>query len=294
MQLKASIDESDLGNIKKGQAVTFRVDAYPNDVFRGRVAAGAAQPGHRVERRHLRGDRLGAERAAEAEARHDGDAECRRRRGRTTCCGCRSRRCDSSRHRRCLAALADTDVDAGAPGAKAKPVATSRARHDAPDQGDGLGLRRRQHQPGAGHRRHRPTRRSPRLSPAIFRKARALATRVTMPGATTTAPPERAVEQSADGAAAASLLTRAGSCNQSASNSSRHLLLPPVLRLATGGLLPIRGGHFFVRAVPTRHAERRDSRLAGSADENGYGESPQRDVRSSCATGFMSPCGGYA
>ena len=37
MQLKASIDESDLGNINEGQAVTFRVDAYPNDVFRGKV-----------------------------------------------------------------------------------------------------------------------------------------------------------------------------------------------------------------------------------------------------------------
>jgi HlyD family secretion protein len=37
MQLKASIDESDLGNIKDGQSVTFRVDAYPTDVFRGVV-----------------------------------------------------------------------------------------------------------------------------------------------------------------------------------------------------------------------------------------------------------------
>ena len=37
MQLKASIDESDLGNIKDGQVVTFRVDAYPNDVFHGKV-----------------------------------------------------------------------------------------------------------------------------------------------------------------------------------------------------------------------------------------------------------------
>ena len=37
MQLKASIDESDLGSIKDGQAVTFRVDAYPNDVFHGEV-----------------------------------------------------------------------------------------------------------------------------------------------------------------------------------------------------------------------------------------------------------------
>lgn len=37
MQLKASIDESDLGNIKDGQVVTFHVDAYPNDVFHGQV-----------------------------------------------------------------------------------------------------------------------------------------------------------------------------------------------------------------------------------------------------------------
>jgi HlyD family secretion protein len=37
MQLKASIDESDLGSIVDRQAVTFRVDAYPNDVFRGAV-----------------------------------------------------------------------------------------------------------------------------------------------------------------------------------------------------------------------------------------------------------------
>jgi HlyD family secretion protein len=37
MQLKASIDESDLGNIREGQAVTFRVDAYPTETFRGVV-----------------------------------------------------------------------------------------------------------------------------------------------------------------------------------------------------------------------------------------------------------------
>jgi HlyD family secretion protein len=37
MQVKASIDESDLGNIKVEQPVIFRVDAYPNDVFRGVV-----------------------------------------------------------------------------------------------------------------------------------------------------------------------------------------------------------------------------------------------------------------
>jgi HlyD family secretion protein len=37
MQLKASIDESDLGSISDGQPVTFRVDAYPADVFSGTV-----------------------------------------------------------------------------------------------------------------------------------------------------------------------------------------------------------------------------------------------------------------
>jgi HlyD family secretion protein len=37
MQLKASIDESDLGSIKDGQTVTFHVDAFPNDVFHGKV-----------------------------------------------------------------------------------------------------------------------------------------------------------------------------------------------------------------------------------------------------------------
>jgi HlyD family secretion protein len=38
MHLNASIDESDVGQIAAGQAVAFRVDAYPNDEFTGRVA----------------------------------------------------------------------------------------------------------------------------------------------------------------------------------------------------------------------------------------------------------------
>ena len=38
MQLNASIDESDLGNVQAGQPVTFRVDAYPSDTFRGTVS----------------------------------------------------------------------------------------------------------------------------------------------------------------------------------------------------------------------------------------------------------------
>ena len=38
MQVYASTDESDVGMIKKGQAVTFKVDAFPRDTFTGRVS----------------------------------------------------------------------------------------------------------------------------------------------------------------------------------------------------------------------------------------------------------------
>lgn len=37
MQVNASIDESDVGRMRPGQVVTFRVDAYPNETFRGSV-----------------------------------------------------------------------------------------------------------------------------------------------------------------------------------------------------------------------------------------------------------------
>ena len=38
MQVYASTDESDVGMIKNGQVVTFKVDAYPKDTFTGRVS----------------------------------------------------------------------------------------------------------------------------------------------------------------------------------------------------------------------------------------------------------------
>jgi HlyD family secretion protein len=38
MQVNASIAESDIGRIKPGQSVTFRVDAYPDEVFTGAVS----------------------------------------------------------------------------------------------------------------------------------------------------------------------------------------------------------------------------------------------------------------
>jgi HlyD family secretion protein len=44
MQVNASIDEADIGRIEPGQTVTFRVDAYPRDVFEGRVSQVRLEP----------------------------------------------------------------------------------------------------------------------------------------------------------------------------------------------------------------------------------------------------------
>jgi len=37
MQVQASVDEADIGNVKEGQRVTFSVDAFPTDTFAGAV-----------------------------------------------------------------------------------------------------------------------------------------------------------------------------------------------------------------------------------------------------------------
>ncbi len=37
MQVIGNVDEADIGQVKMGQAVTFSVDAYPNDLFHGQV-----------------------------------------------------------------------------------------------------------------------------------------------------------------------------------------------------------------------------------------------------------------
>ena len=44
MQVEASVDEADIGNIKLGQKVEFSVDAYPNDKFFGEVKQIRLQP----------------------------------------------------------------------------------------------------------------------------------------------------------------------------------------------------------------------------------------------------------
>ncbi|MGE3652024.1 MAG: HlyD family secretion protein [Reyranellaceae bacterium] len=38
MQVETTVDEADIGRVRDGQAVTFTVNAYPNDRFRGKVA----------------------------------------------------------------------------------------------------------------------------------------------------------------------------------------------------------------------------------------------------------------
>ena len=44
MQVNANIDEADVGRMRPGQAVTFRVDAFPNDTFTGSVEQVRLQP----------------------------------------------------------------------------------------------------------------------------------------------------------------------------------------------------------------------------------------------------------
>ena len=44
MQVLANIDEADVGRMRPGQRVTFRVDAYPTDTFIGEVAQVRLQP----------------------------------------------------------------------------------------------------------------------------------------------------------------------------------------------------------------------------------------------------------
>src|ERR1044072_6852448 len=44
MQVQASVDEADIGNVQKGQRVTFTVDAFPDDVFNGTVQEVRLQP----------------------------------------------------------------------------------------------------------------------------------------------------------------------------------------------------------------------------------------------------------
>ena len=53
LQVWASVNEADIGNIRPGQPVTFTVDAHPGDVFAGRGGQSPAQRHHDPERGDL-------------------------------------------------------------------------------------------------------------------------------------------------------------------------------------------------------------------------------------------------
>lgn len=44
MQVRAAVDEADIGNVRKGQRASFTVDAFPNDVFNGTLQEIRLQP----------------------------------------------------------------------------------------------------------------------------------------------------------------------------------------------------------------------------------------------------------
>ena len=44
MQVRAAVDEADIGNVKQGQRATFTVDAFPDDVFEGTLQEVRLQP----------------------------------------------------------------------------------------------------------------------------------------------------------------------------------------------------------------------------------------------------------
>ena len=101
MQVLANIDEADVGRMRPGQAVTFRVDAYPTETFTARVEQVRLQPA--VVQNVV--DLLDGHRRAEPELKlkpgmtANVNIEIARRR--RTCCACRRRRCGSGRPRRC-------------------------------------------------------------------------------------------------------------------------------------------------------------------------------------------------
>ena len=101
MQVVANIDESDVGKMRPGQTVSFRVDAYPTDKFLGAVQQVRLQPA--VVQNvvvystviAVPNPQLKLKPGMTATVGH------RDRAPRTTCCACRPRRSASGRPRRC-------------------------------------------------------------------------------------------------------------------------------------------------------------------------------------------------
>ncbi len=75
MQVNANIDEADVGRIRPGQHVTFKVDAYPTDDFHWHRDADPAAAGGRAERHDVRHGHHRAQHGAQAQAGHDGERQ---------------------------------------------------------------------------------------------------------------------------------------------------------------------------------------------------------------------------
>ena len=97
MQVNANVDESDVGRIRAGQVVRFRVDAYPARGIHRHGVAGAPAAHRHPERRHLRDGHRRAEPAAEAQARDDGECHHRDRPEKRRRSACRTPPCGSGR-----------------------------------------------------------------------------------------------------------------------------------------------------------------------------------------------------
>ena len=72
MQVDTNVDESDVGNVAKGQKATFIVDSYPGTTFPGCSRRHSQGPHHHAERGDLRRGDHGGQRRPEIVSRHDG------------------------------------------------------------------------------------------------------------------------------------------------------------------------------------------------------------------------------
>ena len=203
MQLKASIDESDLGNVKDGQAVTFHVDAYPNDVFRGKVQQVRLNPviesnvvtyaaivsAPNVELKLKPG--MTATLTVEVDAPGQRPA------------GAERRAAIQAVTRPCWPRSAQPAADSGDQPAAVRPAATAGTRGDARRSRDGLDLR------GRSHLRQVPVTTGAtdgsftEIVAGDVREGTTLAMRVTLPGAAAAVTAPSPHEQSADGSGAA-------------------------------------------------------------------------------------------
>ena len=164
MQVVANIDESDVGKMRPGQTVSFRVDAYPTDNFLGSVQQVRLQPAV-VQNVVVYSTVIAVpESAAEVEARHDGDGRHRDRAPEQ-----RAARADRGRPLPADRSHVHGPQPARATGSPARPRRlrwTGRGRDGAGRGREGAGG---QGGPGAGAPRHQQQHRSPHHRAARLR-----------------------------------------------------------------------------------------------------------------------------